>query len=154
MRNINWDSLSKAFYTEVSFFHLIQIYSISHSTSQKKRLIWKMPCYPLERRLTCKAAMEQNITYTEKMSMAISTKELWMLKASELLTHLALLACICSLQLRTLVYHSNYAFINTALPHFSRRTSILPTPHARLLCVAGKHCVWLPCYKRSMSHGS
>lgn len=36
MRKINWESLSKAFYTEVSFFHLIQIYSISHSTSQKK----------------------------------------------------------------------------------------------------------------------
>lgn len=54
-----------------------------------------------------------------KMSMAISTKELRMLKASELLTHLALLACIFSLQLRTLVYYSNYEFIDIALPHFS-----------------------------------
>lgn len=154
MRKINWESLSKAFYTELSFFHLIQIYSISHSTSQKKRLIWKTPCYPLGRRLTCKAAIGQNIIYMGKMSMAVSTKELRMLKASELLTHLALLDCIFSLQLRTLVYHSNYEFIDTTLPHFSRRTSILPTPHARLLCVAGKHCVRLPCYKRNMSHGS
>lgn len=154
MRKINWESLSKAFYTELSFFHLIQIYSISHSTSQKKRLIWKMPCYPLGKRLTCKAAIGQNIIYMGKMSMAVSTKELRMLKASELLTHLALLDCIFSLQLRTLVYHSNYEFIDTTLPHFFRRTSILPTPHARLLCVAGKHCVRLPCYKRNMSHGS
>lgn len=86
--------------------------------------------------------------------MAISTKELRMLKASELLTHLTLLTSVFSLQLRTLVYHSNYEFIDTALSHFSWRTSILPTPLARLLRVAGKHCIQSPSYKRNMSHVS
>lgn len=42
-------------------------------------------------------------------------KELRILKASELLIHLALLARIFSLQLRTLAYHDNYAFIDTVL---------------------------------------